>query len=121
MTKNFGFWILPGLCALGLADQGLSPAYAETTTFLLSQGKPGRGPIPPQKLYIGLDSDPEACDTRDARGWFYWYRDAAGQCYILPASSREEAERLSREIVTDSFHVIVSGYGLRDSVGNPLE
>lgn len=146
--SSFVCLILKALAILGLASHGSvsaaavippsessatarSPRPSSIASFrekgitppqLLTQvRRPGPAQIPSQKLYLGLDSDPDMCDTTAARGWFYWYMDALGQCYVVPVASREEADRQAYELVIESFHVVVSGYGLRDSTGNPID
>ncbi|MBE9117396.1 hypothetical protein IQ249_15965 [Lusitaniella coriacea LEGE 07157] len=74
-----------------------------------------------QKDYRGFFSDPiQLCNTREGRGWFYWYVDANGECTIVRTANREEAERRSQSILANSFHVVRAGYGFRDEGGEPL-
>ncbi|MBD2578985.1 hypothetical protein [Oscillatoria sp. FACHB-1406] len=106
--------LLQTFCLLGLLNTATPPASAQIQ-------QPTLGVIPSQKTSTGFDSDPLLCDTSFARGWFYWYMDALGQCYIVPMSNPEEAARRADELISNSFYVVVTGYGLRDSSGVPVK
>lgn len=105
--------ILQSLCLFGLLNAATPPASAQIQ-------QPTLGVIPAQKVFSGFDPDPRLCDTSIARGWFYWYMDAVGQCYVVPMANPEEAARRAADLISDSFYVVVSGYGLRDSTGEPV-
>ncbi|MDY7016490.1 MAG: hypothetical protein SVX43_23410 [Cyanobacteriota bacterium] len=112
--------VLTSSCAIGVVFGNARAIEITRSPFFLAQGLPARIPVPSQKLHVGLSSNPDLCDTQQARGWFYWYVDGFGQCYIVLASSQEQAAREAAALIRDSFHVIVSGYGFRDDAGFPL-
>lgn len=114
--------ILQSLCLLGVFNTGVLSASAQSQLLLLAQfTQPALVELPTQKSYFSFNSNPELCDTSIARGWFYWYVDAAAQCHIVPMANLEEANRYASELLENSFYVIVSGYGLRDTNGRPVE
>jgi hypothetical protein len=114
-------WVLKGCWTFAVVFSLSQPVEAVKIPSLLTQGEPVGAPVPAQKSYVGLNSDPDLCDTQQARGWFYWYVDAWSLCYIVPAASEEQAVSKAVALVEESFHVIVSGHGFRDDVGEPLE
>jgi|GEM_PF-2923469 len=70
--------------------------------------------LPRRKFYQGFEADPDYCDTRQIRGWFYWYVDTSGRCTIVIVANREEAIRQSRELFESSFSVVVAGFGIKN-------
>lgn len=70
--------------------------------------------LPRRKFYQGFEANPDYCDTRNIRGWFYWYVDSSERCTIVIVANREEAIRQSRELFDNSFSIVIAGFGVKN-------
>lgn len=64
------------------------------------------------KTFAGYTPNPEGCDLSWVSGWFYWYKDTNGYCYVTMSYSEAYASKRAQEILRTSS-VLMSGVGFK--------
>jgi len=108
MQRLFAFGSNLGLGAI-LFFAPFAPATTFTITppLVLAQNQRPNNP-----KFAGFDQQPRFCDLRLANGWFYWYRQGASVCIVVPSSNQADATAKAQELA-ESSDVTQAGIGYR--------
>ena len=118
-SRTKKWFILRWGCKLGLLPilfSAFSPLAAatitrESTTFPVNTQIIAQNQFFNPK-FAGFDPQPRFCDLRLVNGWFYWYRQGASVCIVVPSSNEADATAKAQELA-ESSDVTQAGIGYR--------